>query len=134
MADSLFQKAKQEYDKLGQAEKDAERTLGYIKRRRAELEEFFRLANTVSGSLPSHTPVAREDTYKGTVISVAESALMAAGKPMRTSEIVEILKNRKIEVRGEDLGRQVLRISGILNKSGKFKADRGKGWTLAGSS
>lgn len=133
MAENLFQKAKQEYDKLEQTEKDIEEKLGAIKRRKAELQEFFRLASTVSNSSPRHAIPAvseREDTYKGTVISIAESVLMG-GKTMRTGEIVEALKNRKVEVRGEDLGRQILRISGILNKSGKFKADRGKGWSLA---
>lgn len=135
MAD-LVETAKAEYLKLRKQRDELERKVEEIEQRIEDLEEFFHAAKAISPELkfPVDAPLKRPErtlSTKDAVIAAAEK-MLAGGKAMRTRAILAEVESQGIKVGGKSDVHRILHVSSILNKSGRFVADRSKGWTLRG--
>lgn len=144
MADPIIEAAQREYDQIVNDEKDliaqAEHTDAMLtakRQRKKELAEFFRLAKSVAPhvKLPDeqtqgvHAPVGESQTYKATITSNVET-LLKHNRYLPIRQIIEGLQAFGVEVRGDTPEAKITRTSVLLNKDGRFKADRILGWSL----
>ncbi len=134
MADSLIASAQAEYEELKKALAEIEDRRGVLETRKRDLEEFFRIARTFDGQLLLGQMLADEPTKpkvstKDAVIAGAEE-LLSGGKAMHSRQILAELQKMGVAVGGKSETNRVLHVSSILNKSGRFTADRARGWTL----
>jgi hypothetical protein len=146
MSDPILDAAKKQFDEILDEENtlnaraaEVENRLAELGKRKKELEEFFRLAQSLTpvtimvptGKITISTggvDVA-EKSYKALITTKVES-LLRIHKYLSTRAIVGLLEDTGMEVRGHDTERKILRTSVLLNKDGRFKADRRVGWSL----
>lgn len=139
MSDPLLKAAQDEYQALKKRLADLERKFqtdsDQIENRMGELEEFFRLAKTVSPAVKApEQPAPRRFFRKGAVntkaavIALAEK-LLAGGKKMPTRQIMALADEQDIKVGGKTEKNRVTNMSAILGRSGRFQASA-EGWTL----